>query len=164
MVQFFTPQWFGYTGSVFLQRSTFNERETNKSWWLDYCSRLQSNCPYTWPNNLWIRNPSFLSTCDRRLGAAGIVHCDCCPKAQKKVFETENGYPSPQTQSVTALVCSCKLGVEKHEMYCLSLHPFVFKGERCAMEEFIHVPVNLSQALLDLLAFAKRMTEMTEEN
>ncbi len=32
------------------------------------------------------------------------------------------------------------------------------------MEEFIHVPVNLSQALLDLLVFAKRMTEMTEEN
>ena len=35
------------------------------------------------------------------------------------------------------------------------------KSEKCEMEQFIHVPVNLGQALLDLLSFAKRMTEMT---
>ena len=61
---------------------------------------------------------NFLSTCGRRLGAARIVYCDRCPKAQKKVFELKNGYPSPQTQSVTAvtaLVCSCELSVEKHD-------------------------------------------------
>jgi len=42
--------------------------------------------------------------------------------------------------------------------------PVCQKSKKCEMEEFTHLPANLNQALLDLLSFVKRMTEMTEEN
>ena len=73
-----------------------------------------------------------------------MVHCDRCPKAQKKSLklktDTLHLKPKASPPSTRLFVVASWVLKNMRCNYCPSLHPFVKpKSEKCEIEQFIHV-------------------------